>query len=445
MVPGSLSPTLAESAVRLGSWMPFGVAVEMLAHFVHTQVSEPTVTRVTERAGAAYEAVQEAQAARLQAGEGPEEEHGPLLQQVSVDGAFVPLVHKQWVEAKTLAIGTVQPPKRQADGTPAIHTTDLSYFSRVMECHEFTAKATLETVRRGTLTAGKVAGVVDGAVWEQDFLAVQCPDAVHILDWCHGVGYLATCAQALYGTDTTENHAWLAAQREVLLHGDPQVVLARLRGLRDDLTLQAGEGPSLPALGVLTDSLDYLTKRADMLRYAEFRAAGYPIGSGAVESANKLVVEARLKGAGMHWAPAHVNPLLALRGMACSDRWEEAWPQLVRQWRTEDRATALARHQRRQAARQAERDRIAAEVVAREAVTASIPVPCDQPTANATTARPDPPADTGPRPLTLVNPPPLTNSRRAAGPTTSRRPAANHPWHARLFHRRSSARADPEK
>lgn len=90
-MPGSLSPTLAESAVRLGSWMPFGVAVEMLAHFVHTQVSEPTVTRVTERAGAAYEAVQEAQAARLQAGEGPEEEHGPLLQQVSVDGAFVPL------------------------------------------------------------------------------------------------------------------------------------------------------------------------------------------------------------------------------------------------------------------------------------------------------------------------------------------------------------------
>jgi hypothetical protein len=32
-----------------------------------------------------------------------------------------------------------------------------------------------------------------------------------------------------------------------------------------------------------------------------------------VESATKLVVEARLKGAGMHWAEAHGNPLLALR------------------------------------------------------------------------------------------------------------------------------------
>jgi len=443
-VPGSLSPTLAESAVRLGSWMPFGVAMEMLAHFVHTQVSEPTVTRVTERAGAAYEAVQEAQAARLQAGEGPEEEHGPLLQQVSVDGAFVPLVHKQWVEAKTLAIGTVQPPKRQADGTPAIHTTDLSYFSRVMECHEFTAKATLETVRRGTLTAGKVAGVVDGAVWEQDFLAVQCPDAVHILDWCHGVGYLAKCAQALYGTDTTENHAWLAAQREVLLHGDPQVVLARLRGLRDDLTLQAGEGPSLPALGVLTDSLDYLTKRADMLRYAEFRAMGYPIGSGIVESANKLVVEARLKGAGMHWAPEHVNPLLALRGMACSDRWEEAWPQLVRQWRVEDRATALAHHQRRQAARQAERDRFAPGTTPPDKAAAPEPATRSQATVRAQTALADPLPDIGPRPGNPVSAPRPPIARPTAGRTTSRRPAANHPWRARLLHRRSSARTDPE-
>jgi hypothetical protein len=46
-----------------------------------------------------------------------------------------------------------------------------------------------------------------------------------------------------------------------------------------------------------------------------------------VESANKLVVEARLKGAGMHWAQASVNPLLALRNAVCNDRWAEAWQQ----------------------------------------------------------------------------------------------------------------------
>ena len=45
-----------------------------------------------------------------------------------------------------------------------------------------------------------------------------------------------------------------------------------------------------------------------------------------MESANKLVVEARLKGAGMYWARASVNPMVALRTVACADRWPEAWP-----------------------------------------------------------------------------------------------------------------------
>jgi hypothetical protein len=46
--------------------------------------------------------------------------------------------------------------------------------------------------------------------------------------------------------------------------------------------------------------LEYLEKRREQIRYAEFEAQGYPIGRGVVESANKLMVEARLKGAGMH-------------------------------------------------------------------------------------------------------------------------------------------------
>ncbi len=52
------------------------------------------------------------------------------------------------------------------------------------------------------------------------------------------------------------------------------------------------------------------------------------MGSGAVESGNKLVVEARLKSSGMHWAREHANPMLGLRNAVCSDRWDEAWEQI---------------------------------------------------------------------------------------------------------------------
>jgi len=78
---------------------------------------------------------------------------------------------------------------------------------------------------------------------------------------------------------------------------------------------------------------EFLTARLPMLCYADFQRQGLPIGSGAVESACKLVVEARLKGSGMHWARSHVTPMVALRAACCSHRWQQTWPAIHRQLR----------------------------------------------------------------------------------------------------------------
>jgi hypothetical protein len=91
-----------------------------------------------------------------------------------------------------------------------------------------------------------------------------------------------------------------------------------------------------------------LEKRREQLRYPLFQTQGWPIGSGIVESGNKLVVEARLKGAGMHWAEDHVNPMLALRNILCSDRWQEAWPQIEQRLRQNARTRQQKIHQSRQ-------------------------------------------------------------------------------------------------
>jgi hypothetical protein len=89
------------------------------------------------------------------------------------------------------------------------------------------------------------------------------------------------------------------------------------------------------------------------MQYPTFLAAGWPIGDGAVESGNKLVVEARLKGSGMHWARPHVDPMLALRNIVCSDRWAEAWQPIVSTLRQQAKQRRTERrHQRRAAQRQ---------------------------------------------------------------------------------------------
>ena len=390
--------------MRLGAWVPFPPATPLLAHFTHTTVSEPTLRRKTEQAGAAYVAVQTAEVARLER-EAPEPAHGPALQQVSVDGAMVPLVGKgAWAEVTPLAIGTVHEPVWEHDRL-VVHTTALSYFSRLADHETFTRLALVETHRRGVPTAGRVVGVVDGAIWEQAFLDHHRPDAVRILDWCHAAQYLAAVAAALFTGEAANQ--WLDTQRRELLEGEPEAVLGTLRGLRDELALQTAN-PATPAkLATVTTSLHYLEERRTQIRYAAFRAAGYPIGSGAVESANKLVVEARLKGAGMHWAPAHVNPLLALRNVVCNDRWDEAWPQICAELRRQHRERFAAKRQRRRA-------RQAAATTPRPA-GAGTPATAPAPPAGAVPPRPRrPPGDQTPV--------------QHAPPPVAPRPAATHPW-----------------
>src|SRR5947209_11134371 len=126
--------------------------------------------------------------------EAPTEAAGPAVQQVSADGTMVPLRGGRWAEARTLAIGTVEAVK---DGK--VHTTQLSYFSRLCSADRFIRQATLPTHERGTRRAGTVVAVMDGATWLQELIDEQCPDAVRILDFPHAAEYLTRAAHAAYG------------------------------------------------------------------------------------------------------------------------------------------------------------------------------------------------------------------------------------------------------
>jgi hypothetical protein len=248
-------------------------------------------------------------------------------------------------EVKTLALGTVRPPVQER-GEWVVHTAELSYFSRLTDAETFGRLAVVETHRRGTETARTVCAVNDGAEWIQGFIDLHRPDAVRIRDFPHALSYVAQAGQAVYGEGTVACTHWFARQRCMLQHGDPGEVLQALQRL----AVVAKRHGKSQAVATVQQSLGYLEKRRAMLAYAWCHAGGYPIGSGSVESANKLVVERRLKGAGMHWARRHVNPMVALRAMACSDRWAEAWPQMAQHVRQQ---AQQARKQRQLARRQA--------------------------------------------------------------------------------------------
>ncbi len=393
LLPGALTPNLQEELVRLGTWMPFGRAAQELQRFRGVDVSRPTVERLTEAAGAAYVAFQTAEVAQIEKAL-PQPPTGPAKQFLSVDGAKVPLVGGVWAEVRTLVIGDVQPPVLRK-GEPVIHTTNLSYFSRLANAETFQRLALVETQRRGVETAQAVAAVTDGAEWIPKFVDFHRHDAVRILDFPHVGEHLNLIGQAVWGEGSAQSQSWLAGQLHSLKHEGPGPVLAELRRL-------AGLQPEQV---VVLSNLCYLEKREAQMQYPTFLAAGWPIGDGAVESGNKLVVEARLKGSGMHWARPHVDPMLALRNIVCSDRWAEAWPQITQTLRQQDRQRRTARREKRRQPVPA----LAAPTKDQAQVRPPSPPAAPAPAATATRRVPDVPA-----PKATSNEP--------------WRPAANHPW-----------------
>jgi hypothetical protein len=160
LLPGSLTPRLQASLVRLASWMPFGHAARELGCLTLAVVSESVAGRLTGAAGAAYVAEQTATVEMLERQPTPESV-GPAVQQVSVDGAMISLVGKPWTEVtevKTLAVGTVT-----QDATGEVRIRDLSYFSRRTGHATFRRLAQGKTHRRGVGTAGVIVAVMDGA------------------------------------------------------------------------------------------------------------------------------------------------------------------------------------------------------------------------------------------------------------------------------------------
>ena len=399
LLPGVLTPTLQESIVRLGARMPFGSVVDELARLKQVTTTEASVRRHTERAGAAYVDWQTEQVEHLERTV-PVPAQGARLQLMSTDGAMVPLVHGEWAEVKTVALGTIQPPVLE-HGEGVVHTTDLSYFSRLAEAETFSRLATVETHRRGTESAEVVCAVQDGAEWIQGFVDLHRHDAVRILDFSHAAGYVAQVGETVLGAETPEFKTWLATTLHELKHDSPLKVLQTLQEMQHQLE---GGAASAETLERVRTAINYLDKRSAQMDYARFQAAGYPIGSGSVESGNKVVVEARLKGAGMHWARTHVNPLVALRDVLCSQRWEQDWSLLAAQIRTQ----ALQKRQQRQRARWTQR---------RAVETARV------------SARPIAPATQEP----LLPQPSQANlqhlsSSKADKPKQPYRPPANHPW-----------------
>jgi hypothetical protein len=153
--------------------------------------------------------------------------------------------------------------------------------------------------------------VGDGAEWIWN-RATMFVSRCEILDFWHALEHAWTFARLRYGEDSVQADRWVHQIAEDLRAGKVQDVIKALKRLR----------PKTAELRASLQSLiGYYTENAGRMRYDEYLRLGYGIGSGAVESAHKQVVHARLRQAGMRWSEAGARRLLALRLLLLNGDW----------------------------------------------------------------------------------------------------------------------------
>jgi hypothetical protein len=302
----SLSPGARRLAGRFGALLPFAVAAESLWHAARVRLSASTVRTVTEAVGARreQELVGEIAAAWAQ---GLPRATGAAPQRlyVAMDGIRILGTDGAGREVK---VGVVAPVRRTRAGE---RRQSASYVAGLEPAACFGQRLALEAHRRGVESAAAVAVLGDGAAWIWALAAEHFPHALQIVDWFHASERVWELGRALFGVETAETTAWVAQQLARLATGQAAVL--------------AAEWNTLPCRGetaVLRDAqVTYFTNQAPRMAYDRYRAAGWDIGSGIVESACKHLIGAREKGPGMRWSEAGAQTVAAVRVLLFNDHW----------------------------------------------------------------------------------------------------------------------------
>jgi hypothetical protein len=303
----SLSPGVRRVTGRLGALLPFAEAADTLAATARVHLSASTVRRVTEAVGAQREAEVAGELAMAWSrGLPPARGLPPDRLYVAMDGIRILGTDGAGREVK---VGVVVPVHGTGAGE---RRAAASYAAGLEPAAAFGQRIALEAHRRGLERAGRVAVLGDGAAWIWVLAEEHFPGAVHIVDWFHASERIWALGHALFGEDAERTTAWVDGQLARLAQGEAATL--------------ASEWTTLPcrgaAAGVRDAQVTYFTNQAGRMAYDQYRAEGWDIGSGMVESACKHLIAARHKGAGMRWSEAGAHTVAAVRVLLANDQWD---------------------------------------------------------------------------------------------------------------------------
>jgi len=327
---GKTSHGLVKACALTGMEMPFSKAAGLVEAIAGTGlVSTSSLARSCRRSGDAAKARADA--------ENNAADMGVLLQlplpgvsinvgYMLIDGTGAPMVPAETTgregkgedgrshtrEVKIGCFFTQAAPTPKDD--PVREKGSNSYIATFEDAASFARQLRTEHIRRGFYKAKQLIIIGDGAKWIWNIADRDWPQAVQIVDYYHACEHVHRIVDQLT--------FMLARPKELA-----DTLIGHLN--RNDIAAMTATISELhlkPKLATKIDkALDYFKVNAHRMRYDYFKAKGWFIGSGQVESACKTIVAQRAKQSGMRWTIQGLDPIITMRALHQSHRDHLIW------------------------------------------------------------------------------------------------------------------------
>ena len=235
---------------------------------------------------------------------------------VAVDGTSVQTTDG-WREAKLIACYSFDQAGRKVG--QAAYAGVLDYAS------DFDTALWELMERTQASRAEELVWLGDGAAWIWNQQQIAAPDAVPIVDFYHAAGHVRTVSRAVQATDRkAANWAskWIRNLHNGKIHALVRELARHQRRLGDPPENCNQEDPRK----IVAGAHRYFTNNAGRMRYDQYRAKGYPIGSGVVESSCRHIVGLRMKRtATMAWREDRADAMIQLRCLCAGHEWDQFW------------------------------------------------------------------------------------------------------------------------
>ncbi len=323
--PGEMSQGLKALLALLGIQTSFDEAAELAQELLLVQISDNSIRKAVQWVGEKQDALEEKwkrlsdwhhymNDATRQETDAPRRLYG------SMDGVMVP-THTEWRELKTVCWYEVSPVserqwpsryKKRVGELEALKATNIRYHCDIQEAEAFSSLLWATGAHYLADQAQELIFVCDGAKWIWRLVEENFPEAIQILDWYHAVEYLTPVAQALF-SEKEQQMAWMATMKEHLWFSRTQTVIDACLTLADHSAV----------LEPATKAATYFQNNLPRMDYANFRAQGYFVGSGTVESGCKQIGAMRLKRSGAQWLEGGARLVAKARALWLSGQWDE--------------------------------------------------------------------------------------------------------------------------